>query len=337
MLSDNHERQEVHPVIFDRIDATSVRTAALKTKGAAGPSGLDAHCWRRLSTSFHSASKDLCHSLALFARRLCVSFVDPRGLSAFLACRLIALDKCPRVHPIGICETARRIIAKAILYATKDDVQDAAGARQLCAGQIAGIEAAIHSVTNAFHSDDVEAVLLVDASNAFNSLNREAALRNIQYVCPALAKVLINTYREPTDLFVDGISLFSEEGTTQGDPLAMPFYALATVPLINCLDVAEDMKKVWYADDASAFGSLAFIRAWWDQLLTEGPAFGYHANPAKTWLLTKEQHLDKVKESSRAPVSTSRPMDGHTSELPWVPVITTSSLSGRRSMIGSKI
>ena len=222
--------------------------------------------------------------------------MDPSGLSAFLACHLIAFDKCPGVCLIGICETAQRIIAKAILYATNGDVQDAAGTGQLCAGQIVGIEAAIHSVTDAFHSDDIEAVLLVDASNAFNSLNRKAALHNIQYVCPALAMVLINTYREPTELFVDGITLFSEEGTTQGDPLAMPFYALATVPLINHLDVAEDMKQVWYADDASAFGSLASIRAWWDRLSTVGPAFGYHANPAKTQLLTKEQHLDKAKE-----------------------------------------
>ena len=116
-------------------------------------------------------------------------------------------------------------------------------------------------MTDAFHFDDVNAVLLVDASNAFNSLNREAALNNIQYVCPTLAKFLINTYREPTELFLDGITLFSEEGTTQCDPLAMPFYALATVPLINRLDVAEDMKQVWYVDDASAFGSLASIRA----------------------------------------------------------------------------
>ena len=296
LLSVNQETLEPHPVIFDRIDASSIRTAALNTKGAAGPSGLDAHCWRRHCTSFHSASKDLCHSLALFTRHLCVSLVDPRGLSAFLACRLIALDKCPGIRPIGICETACRIIAKAILYATKGDVQDAAGARQLCAGQIAGIEAAIHSVTDAFHSDDVEAVLLVDASNAFNSLNREVALRNIQIVCPALAKILINTYREPTELFVDGITLISEEGTTQGDPLAMPFYALATVPLINRLDVVEDLKQVWYADDASASGSIASVHAWWDQLSNVGPAFGYNANPVKCWLLTKEQHLDKAKE-----------------------------------------
>ena len=205
----------------------------LTPKGAAGPSGLDAHCWRRLCTSFHSASRDLCHSLALFARRLCTSFVDPKALSPFLACRLIALDKCPGVRPIGICEAARRIVSKAILFIFRDDIQDAAGSIQLCAGQIAGVEAAIHFMRETYSAEDCEAVILVDASNAFNSLNRECALLNIRFVCPPLATVLINTYRNATELFVGGNTLFSAEGTTQGDPLAMPMYAMATIPLAD--------------------------------------------------------------------------------------------------------
>ncbi|ETX01015.1 MAG: hypothetical protein ETSY2_37945 [Candidatus Entotheonella gemina] len=295
LLSISQDPPIVHPVIFDQIDASSIRSAALLTTGAAGPSGLDAHCWRRLCTSFHTASRDLCHALAHFARRLCTTLVDPKGLSSFLACRLIALNKCPGVRPIGICETVRRIVAKAILYVTKQDTQEAAGARQLCGGQIAGIEAAVHSVQREFQSEDIEAVLLVDASNAFNSLNREAALHNVQYICPSLATALINTYRAPTDLFVDGITLSSEEGTTQGDPFAMPFYALATVPLIQSLDNAE-VKQVWYADDASASGSLVSIRSWWDQLSREGPAFGYHANASKTWLVTKKKYFERAKE-----------------------------------------
>ncbi len=149
------------------------------------------------------------------------------GLSSYLARRLIALDKCPGVRPIGICDTVRRIVSKAILHITKTDVQEATGARQLCAGQTAGIKAAVHSVRESFQSSDAEAVLLVDASNAFNSLNRKLALYNVQHTCPSLAKVLINTYRNPSDLFVDGITLLSDEGTTQGDPFAMPLYALA--------------------------------------------------------------------------------------------------------------
>ena len=160
------------------------RYAALNTKGAAWPSGFDANCWRCLCTSFHSASQNLCHSLALFATRLCTSFVDPKGLLAFLDCRLIALDNCLGVRPNGICETSRRIISKAILYAIKDDIQDAVGSLQLSAGQIAGIKAAIHFMRESPHSENTEAVLLVDASNAFNSFKRDAALHNIRHVWP---------------------------------------------------------------------------------------------------------------------------------------------------------
>ena len=53
------------------------------------------------------------------ARRLCATFGDPAGLSAFISCRLIALDKRPGVRPIGVGETVRRIIAKAVLSVIK--------------------------------------------------------------------------------------------------------------------------------------------------------------------------------------------------------------------------
>ena len=134
------------------------------------------------------------------------------------------------------------------------------GSLQLCAGQIAGIEAAIHFMRDSFHSESTEAVLLVDASNAFNSIDRDAALHSIRHVCPSLATVLINIYRNATELFVDNSTLLSEEGTTQGDPLAMPMYTMATIPLINYLsNAAADLKQVWYADDATSTGSLHSI------------------------------------------------------------------------------
>ena len=93
----------------------------------------------------------------------------------------------------------------------------------------------MHAVRSFFHSEETEALLLIDASNAFNSLNRETTLHNIQRLCPSLVTALINTYRAPSELYVDGDVLFSQEGTTQGDLLAMPMYTLATIPLIKKL------------------------------------------------------------------------------------------------------
>ena len=73
----------------------------------------------------------------------------------------------PGVRPIGVCEVPRRILSKAILFVLKGDIQEAAGSNQLCGGQVAGIEAAVHSVRQLFDDENSEARLLVDASNAF--------------------------------------------------------------------------------------------------------------------------------------------------------------------------
>ena len=56
---------------------------------------------------------------------------------------------------------------------------------------------------------------------------------------------------------MDGNIILSQEGTTQGDPLAMSMYALATIPLIQKLkDEVNYVKQVWYADDAFGSGKI---------------------------------------------------------------------------------
>ena len=146
-----------------------------------------------LCISFHSHSSDLCDVIASLSKRICTAFLDPNGLEAFVACRLIALDKCPGVRPIGIGETLRRIIGKALYFTLKYDIQDAVGPLQLCAGFEGGCEAAVHAMQQLFSLPQFDAVIQVDACNAFNSLNLQTALRNILHLCPPLAKVFINT------------------------------------------------------------------------------------------------------------------------------------------------
>ena len=179
--------------------------------------GVDAKGWRRFCTSFRRASDDLCTALASLAKRICTTtHVDPAAcLAPFTACRLIALDKCPGVRPIGIGEVMCRIIGKAAIGIITPDILKVTGSFQLCTGQDAGIESAIHVMSKLFKVESTEATLLIDANNAFNSLNREAALRNIHSLCPSLATIAINTYRENAQLFIDGETIWSREGTTQ--------------------------------------------------------------------------------------------------------------------------
>ena len=286
----------VNPILFEDLTGDVVRKTALTTQGAAGPSMGDAYVWRRMLVSFKSASKDLCDAVAGVARHLASQQVDPAGLMPLLNNRLIPLDKNPGVRPVGIGEVLRRIIGKSLMTVLKRDITQAAGVSQVCAGHPSGCEAAIHALRRVFASMGTDAVLLVDADNAFNRLNRAVALHNIRYTCPPLATILTNIYRAPSRLFVTGgLELSSAEGATQGCPLSMAMYALSVVPLINkCQNVlsTDDLTgavQVWYADDAAAGGNLKPLRKFWDILVQHGPAYGYFPKPSKTFLVVKPE------------------------------------------------
>ena len=68
------EVPSVDQAMSNNIDESSISKAALKTKGSAGPSGLDFVGWRRIlvSKNLGNFSKDLRSVLANMARKLCI-------------------------------------------------------------------------------------------------------------------------------------------------------------------------------------------------------------------------------------------------------------------------
>ena len=175
----------VPPSYFDSIDEQMIAKAAQQTKGAGGPSHCDAKQYRHilLSNKFKSESKALREQISLLGRKLATSILDPTTLEAFICCRLLPLDKCPGIRPIGIGEVMRRLIGKSIGWVLKKDMTESAGPLQASGGLQGGAEAAIHAMKEIFDMDDTDAVILVDASNAFNTLNRQVALHNVQRTC----------------------------------------------------------------------------------------------------------------------------------------------------------
>ena len=127
--------------------------------------------------------------------------MDLLTIEPILSNRLIPLDKGNgEVRPIGAGEVIRRLIGKCVSKIGKQDVIEASGATQVGAGHKSGSETAIHAM-HIFESDETDAALLVDASNAFNSLNRAAALHSVRVICLIIAIYAINTYRAPARLF----------------------------------------------------------------------------------------------------------------------------------------
>ena len=190
-------------------------------------------------------------------RTLCSQYIDPSTVEPLLASRLIPLDKGEGATDQTY--RCRRGDEKdyGVMNVARDDVIASSGSLQLSTSQQAGNEAAVHAMNAIFEEENTDAVLLIDASNAFNSLNRASALYNIRIVCPVIATYAINTYRRQTRLFITGgKELTSAEGTKQGVPIAMAIYALSAQPLISILQNLSGAKPCWFADDASGIGGI---------------------------------------------------------------------------------
>ncbi|XP_068684892.1 uncharacterized protein [Montipora foliosa] len=283
----------IPPGVFDLIDEEMIFKSASRTKGSAGPSGMDSEIYKRIlcSKNFKNEGKMLREELAIFTRQLLTKSYHPSLLEAYTSCRLIPLDKDPGIRPIGVGEVLRRIIGKTVSVFLKEDIKDAAGPLQVCAGHSAGAEAAIHAMSQVFDEEGSDGVLLIDASNAFNQMNRSVALHNIQILCKEMALYIINTYRSPSRLFIcGGGEILSQEGTTQGDPLAMAWYSVNTSMMIYYLRAhCPGVKQAWLADDSAGGGVITSLYDWYKLLSQEGEKFGYLVNGSKSWLIVKSE------------------------------------------------
>ena len=162
--------QQTHPVIFDDINGDLVRKIAMKMKGAAGPSCFDSEDWKTILTSrqFGTSCGNLCDAVAEVAKVLCTEDrTGNDGMSAFIACRLIPLDKDPGLRPIGIGEVLRRIVGKVVVHVLKGELVESAAELQMCVGQAGGCEAGVHAMREIFQEDDTHGIIQVDANNAF--------------------------------------------------------------------------------------------------------------------------------------------------------------------------
>ena len=293
--------EPINPILFQRITPELIKPLSRQMHGSSGPSGLDADAWARLLTSYKASSNSLCSALAAAARCLCINSIDRQAMEGFTSARLIPLNKNPGVRPIAVGEVHRRIICKAIATVIEGDVMRVVAPVQTCVGIPSACETSVHIMSALFSSPDTEGILMVDASNAFNALNREAALHNVARLCPALAGVIKNTYSHPIRLFVSGGGeVASAEGTCQGDPLAMALYAVSISPLVQRLqDACPSIRQSWYADDDAAAGSLSSLKSYWDELQEIGPGYGYYPSPRKTVLLVKPEFLERAQDTFR--------------------------------------
>ena len=110
------------------------------------------------------------------------------------------------------------------------------------------------------------------------------SVTSVMSVLPSLLSSLTATELRPTSTLRENVFCLKKE-----QHKVTPWLCPCMLSLIERLP--DSVMQVWYADDASALGSVANLRAWWDELARLGPSYGYFANPSKTWLVSKEACL----------------------------------------------
>ena len=86
-----------------------------------------------------------------------------------------------------------------------------------------------------YKDQNTDAILIVDASKALNSLNRQSFL-HISHLSPSIVTYVKNCYWTlPRLLIVGGTEITSMEGTTQGDSVSIAIYGIGVTPLTNML------------------------------------------------------------------------------------------------------
>ena len=113
------------------ITSSTVAKQARKLSDSSGPSGSDANHWFDTLIRFGLESSRLRDLVSQIGNLIGNEIISWRKIKALFSCRLIALDKQPGVRRIGIGETLRRLLGKAVTVLTGDDLAYAFGLEPL--------------------------------------------------------------------------------------------------------------------------------------------------------------------------------------------------------------
>eukprot|EP00957_Ditylum_brightwellii_P064455 4891443-Ditylum_brightwellii.AAC.1 len=123
-------------------------------------------------------------------------------------------------------------------------------------------------------------------------------LWHVRHYWPSGCRYAFNIYRHWKVSVLRGAEevVYSKEGVTQGDPMAMFLYTLGVLPIIlqlkhhqqdveSLTNVIEKL-QAWYADDSAKATFFATIREWFQELCQIGPPLCYFPEPDKSILVT---------------------------------------------------
>ena len=266
-----------------RVVSAILRSTSKETSG--GPSGLDGHFIN--AVKYNGAFVDL---VLLLAKGIATGKQKMKSL--FLGSRIVPLLKNDKgdVRPIAVGEIIYRVIGKAIARSCSFRLLP----YQLGCGTKGGVEPLIHYLEAIGNR---RGILSIDMKNAFNNLNREVLLKQIQNRAPDLERAFAWAYGNWTDLYISpGCILKSKTGVRQGDPLGPLLFSLGYTCVLEKLEKAlvdngfqNELPMLTYLDDTYLFShpsALAKLkRVVFDVFDDLAPLTGLKLREDKTWTI----------------------------------------------------
>ena len=126
-----------------------------------------------------------------------------------------------------------------------------------------------------------EGLLVLDFSNAFNTIKREAMLPKIKETCPDFYNYAVFCYGTPAKLRGDSFVILSASGTQQGDPCGPLFFSVTVQPVLKAAAPFSTSTKS-YLDDLTQCGSPPRLDESLEVIKREAAAVGLKLNEQKS-------------------------------------------------------
>ena len=217
----------------------------------------------------------------------------PVGVRPWLCGAKLAAIPKPQgdLRPVACGDTLRRVTAKAAFAEAGEEIRSLLEPLQVGVGTSGGAEAIVHATRqwlgrNSSNHDKV--LLLVDLSNAFNTVDRWAVRQAFRRYVPRLVPWVDLCYGHPSVLLLGDSEIRSERGVHQGDPggpaafaLSIHECVLSTLNIVQREFPGELDWAAFYLDDGSIAGTTRAVQRFLALLRSALKYIGLEVNLSK--------------------------------------------------------